>query len=232
MKLILRNVVMLSIISAILAFYTLPTSTAREKLQAITEQIDIELSIIEKKGDQPRVLSKQLIREIAHFSNSCPLEKVIVSSRGKKDQYSVEKGKLLLALLNRKLDPSTYKKIFKTVTFENAFLKDADLKTTNLNGIQLSSAYLVGVDLNNTNLEGVDLQKANLSKANLRGANLKKANLRRAILSHSDMSNAVLTKANLVGAKFGHVILDNTDFTGANLHGADFVNEMPHLIKP
>ena len=235
MKLIIRKVIMLGIISTILAFYYLAfsTSTNQEKLQAITDQIDTALSKIEQKGNQPRVLSAELIKELSIFANSCPLEKVLVDGQLTTELYSVEKGKLLLALLNRKLDPSTYKKIFEMVSFQNAFLKDANLKDTNLSRIQLSRAYLVGVVLSNSNLEGVNLYKANLSKANLNATNLEIANLREAILSDTDMSNAILKNAYLIDAKLGGKIkLDNADFTGANLNGIDFRKGRPPFVKP
>lgn len=234
MKLIIRNVIMLSIISSILTFYYVPfnTSTNQEKLQAITDQIDSELSAIDKSRNQHRVLSKELIKEISIFANSCPLEKVLVNGQLTTELYSVAKGKLLLALLNRKLDQSTYKKIFERVTFQSAFLKDANLKNTNLSRIQLSRAYLVGVELNNSNLEGVNLYKTNLSKANLSDANLTTANLREAILSGTHLNNAILKNAYLIDAKLGNAKFDNADFTGANLNGVDFRNNGPSFVKP
>jgi len=234
MKLIIRNVIMLGIASAILAFYYLPitTNTALEKLQAITHQIDAELSVIDKSRDQPRVLSAALIKEISIFANSCPLEQVLVDGKKTTELYSVEKGKLLLTLLKRRLTKSTYNEIFATVSFQSAFLRNANLKHKNLNNIQLSSAYLVGAELNHTILEGVNLYKANLSRTDLRAANLKTANLREAILSGTNLSNAVLTNAYLVDAKLGDAKLDNADFTGANLTGVDFRNAGPSFVKP
>ncbi|MFK7984095.1 MAG: pentapeptide repeat-containing protein [Saprospiraceae bacterium] len=234
MKLIIRNMIMLGIISAVFAFSFAPYSVSpKAQLQAITDQIDTELLTIEKKGNLDRVLSKRLIKEIAHFSNSCPLEKKIIDSKGMTTYYSEEKGQLLLTLLNRKLDQSTYKKIFKMVTFQNAFLKDAKLKAINLKGIELSNAYLVGADLDNANLEKGNLNKTNLSKATLRAVNLKSANLQETILNGADLSDAILINAYLVGAKLGNnAKLDRVDFTKANLKEVDFSNTHPSFVKP
>ncbi|GEM_PF-2849080 len=233
MKLIIRNVIMLGIISAILAFYYLPTSTTQEKLQAITDKIDTELSIIERKSKRPRVLSNELIKQMAVFANSCPLEKIVVGDVEISGKYSKEKGKLLLGLLRRKLTKATYVKIFESVSFQGAFLKNADLKGENLSRLQLSRAYLAGTELNNANLEGMNLYKTNLSKANLSAANLKTANLREAILNGTDLSDAIFTNAYLVDAKLGNSAkLDRADFTGANLSGVDFSNVHPSFVKP
>jgi len=234
MKLFIRNVFVLSIVSSMLAFYYVsPSPTTPEKLQAVTDKIDRELALLEQKNKQFRVLSDELIQQIAEFSSSCSLEKMVVDGVAISGKYSVEKGKLLLGLLERKLTKATYAKIFKKVSFQGAFLKKANLKGANLSGLRLANAYLVGAELNNANLAGMNLHKTNLSQATLIAANLKAANLQEAILNGADLSDANFTNAYLVDAKLGNnARLDRADFTGANLNGVDFSNVHPSFVKP
>lgn len=228
MKLIIRNVIMLSVISAIFAFYYVPynTVTDQEKLQEITEKISTELSIIKKKGNQPRALSNELIQEISSFANSCKLEKIMLNDLETAESYSLIKGKLLQALLNRQLSPATYKKIFELVSFQGAFLENATLKNTNLSRVQLSRSYLVGADLSNTNLEGANLYRTELSQANLSTANLQIANLREATFKNTILKNATLKNAYLIDAKINRSIIDNTNLEGANLSGTELKKQL------
>jgi len=215
MKIITQKAILLSIICCI--FGTCSTSiNQQEKLLEIINQIDLELSAIENQSNQPRILSTNLIRQISIYSNSCVLTEVKMDNgEATAELYSIERGKLILALLDRKLAPATYKQIFESVSFQSSFLKDATLKNTNLNRIQLSRSYLVGADFSNANLEGANLYKANLSNANLNAANLEVANLREAILKGADMTNTILKNAYLIDAEIINVDFKNTNFEGA-----------------
>ena len=71
----------------------------------------------------------------------------------------------------------------------------------------LRSANLQGVNLNGFDFSNAILKRANLSGATLLGANLKAANLRMAKLNNADLLGANLTKANLTKA-----VLNNAEY--------------------
>ena len=95
-------------------------------------------------------------------------------------------------------------------------MRDADLRWTYFEDVDLFQADLRGSDmrqasLENTNLYDADLRTTDLDKANLRGADLTSANLQRAYLTEAILSGATLREARL----------DDADLTGADLTFAD-----------
>ena len=111
----------------------------------------------------------------------------------------------------------------------NPDLAQADLKETNLAGMDLNGTILSQANLKKSNLSGSNLQDANLAGANLEevnlaGANLEGANIAGAYLLNSNLSGCNLTGANLSGAGLaGKVDLSGANLTGANLAGARLV---------
>jgi len=120
-----------------------------------------------------------------------------------------------------------------------------DLRSTCLQGADLSElefthglfnqAQLQGAHLSEAQLQGADLGNANLSWANLRHAKLQKtnlgnANLHRANLSHAKLQSANLRRAELQGAKVWHSKFDTetnfaaTKFQGAAVKSVDFAD--------
>lgn len=122
---------------------------------------------------------------------------------------SPEKGQFLLALINSGINEKSLKKIF-SASFNNVYLKEA-----NMFGV-----YLENIDMPSSDLEGVDLFKANLTNANLYDVNLKNAQLGKAIFKNADLSTAQLDGANLIGAILDGAFLEGATIEGANLKGA------------
>jgi len=101
----------------------------------------------------------------------------------------------------------------------------ANLRGTQLNGLNLSEAALQRANLRGAELNDTDLSDANLSEANLRGAdlsgaylngvNLQAADLHRASLALATLSGADLSNANLVGANLTGTNLGSAKVTGA-----------------
>ncbi len=123
-----------------------------------------------------------------------------------------------------------------SLNLTNVCLRGADLRDSQLSGVDFAGADLAGADftgaiLIGANLSGADLtgaifSGANLDQANLAGAQLTSANFARANLSLANLSSANLTGANLQtpglqGTILRDAILNRTDFTGAVLATAD-----------
>jgi uncharacterized protein YjbI with pentapeptide repeats len=129
-----------------------------------------------------------------------------------------------------------------------AFLPNADLRGTNLQGASLAGAdlrgvilednMLLGADLRSVRLEGASLDLrnadlhgsslsglwligANLVRAQLQGANLVLAQLQGANLVRAQLQGADLWRAQLQGADLGRAQLQGANLCGAQLQGAN-----------
>lgn len=109
---------------------------------------------------------------------------------------------------------------------DEAFLREADLRSVPLNDCTLMGADLAGAalrggdvenaDLREATLTGVDARQCQLSNTVLEGGDLSNADLRGA-----DLSNAALRGADLSGADLREAVLSGADLRKANLQGAD-----------
>jgi uncharacterized protein YjbI with pentapeptide repeats len=99
-----------------------------------------------------------------------------------------------------------------------------DLRSTDLQGANLSGADLQGADLTEANLHGADLWDADLRGADLGDADLRGAafgiNLQGAHFVGADLQRADFVHANLQGADLGFANLQGAYLGGANLQGA------------
>jgi uncharacterized protein YjbI with pentapeptide repeats len=87
-------------------------------------------------------------------------------------------------------------------------------------------SYIHEIDLSQANLRetqlvGVDLSRADLSRATLSGAHLSNAYFRWADLSQADLSEAILNGANLHGARVSNAQLISASLLWVNLSGVN-----------
>lgn len=181
----------------------------------IMDKVDDELKISYKQGTS-RMITDQLVGRIVALSYAFRPYRFWQDSMLTEQQYSPERGQLLLALVNSDLDSMTYRAIYEKSTFEGAYLNNANLKNANLRGVKLQRATLNGANLINANLRNADLEEANLTKVLMARANLVGVDLKGAIIKQADM-----TKANLTNAYASEVNLRGTTMEGAKLRGAD-----------
>jgi len=112
-------------------------------------------------------LSSPLIGKIAALSQGLLPYKFLVDGKLTKKEYSIERGQLLLALVNSNLDRLTLMSIYNSAIFQNSYLRNGSL----------TGAYLSGADLRGAELRRTDLSRAQLHKAYLSGAYLSEADL-------------------------------------------------------
>ncbi len=144
-------------------------------------------SIISNFNSTRYSLSDPLVGRITSLSQGLLPYRFLVNGKLTDKEYSVERGQLLLALVNSNLDSTTYQNIYNSATFANSYLVDANLFATNLSGANLSG----------TNLSGAEFYGANLSRTNLSRTNLSGANLLEVSLSEANFSETNLSEANL-----------------------------------
>ncbi|MGC9526661.1 MAG: pentapeptide repeat-containing protein [Limnospira sp.] len=98
--------------------------------------------------------------------------------------------------------------------------KGADLRHTNLRGIDPTSLDLRGADLRATDLAGINLIQLDLHLANFADANLTRAVLNGSKLPVVNFKGANLQEASLVGADLRRADLERADLTRASLTSA------------
>lgn len=104
-------------------------------------------------------------------------------------------------------------------------LTEADLRGTDLRGMNLRRALLVGAKLARADLTGANLNEADLTRASLKFANLSRADLRRAnlfkaLLGESNATEADFTRANLNSCELSKATLTRASFLEADFNKA------------
>jgi uncharacterized protein YjbI with pentapeptide repeats len=187
----------------------------------ILDKVDEDL-----KNNSNRTLGNQTIASIVEaFNYSFEPYRYWEGDSLSQKKLSPEKGQLLLALCNRNIDSSSFRKIKVNASFNGADLRKAKMMGVDLSGADLKGADLKDAELSDINLSRADLRGANLGGADLNGAILSKVDLRRADLSWADVNDAQLDSANLNGADLSNVQLMKSDlrkatFRAAKLDGA------------
>lgn len=146
-------------------------------------------------------------------------------------KLSPERGRLLIMLINMKIDSISFLKVKEKSDFSFADLRGADLSGSDLtraqlHGAELKDAILDGAKLNDADLSLAILWGAKLMHAQLIGTNLRRAELSWADLSKADLRIAHLQEASLISAQLREANLHGvdcvwTDFSGAFLNGAN-----------
>lgn len=174
--------------------------------------MDNVLDIVHDELETSSRLSKATIARIQSLMYGFRPYKFLENDKLTKP-LSPEKGQFLLALINSGISEASLQKIFKT-SFNNVYLKDANMFGVNLENVDMPASDLQGADLYNANLKNANLYGANLISSQLRKAQLGYADLRSAQLLNADLTDAVLDNAFLENA-----ILENTNLTRASLQG-------------
>lgn len=138
---------------------------------------------------------------------------------------SPEKGQFLLALINSGISDNSMQQIFKT-SFNNVYLKEANMFGVNLENVDMPASDLQGADLYNANLKNANLHEVNLEYGQLRKANLSNTDLRKAQLSHTNFTDAILNGAFLEGATLENASLTNTTLNGAHVGSKDWIDQL------
>lgn len=179
-------------------------------------------NILERTEDEleqspDRTLSDERITSIAALCYSLtPYADASRDSFSNK-KYSPQRGQLLLMLTGMKIDSGSLQKIMIRSSFDNAFLKDADLENAYLRGANLKEAHMQDANLQNADLYEALLKDANLWGADLTNANFTGADLTNAILEWAVLNGADLQRAKLNGAEMTSAQLRNADLSGAEL---------------
>ena len=116
---------------------------------------------LEGKPDTlPYRLSQPLVGRIAGLSQGFLPYRIFQGDTLTDREYSLERGQLLLTLVNSRLDLATMRSIYSSTIFEQSYLPNA----------KLGYADLIGANLSEADLRYADLFRADLIGANLSGA--------------------------------------------------------------
>ncbi|HEU0082553.1 MAG TPA: pentapeptide repeat-containing protein [Bradyrhizobium sp.] len=118
----------------------------------------------------------------------------------------------------------------RRLDLSGAYLRNADFRSSKLEGISFTGTHLHGAFFKGAKLQGASLDDARLQGASLKGAKLQGASLDRAELQGASLIDAELQGASfdyawLQGASLGHAqlqgaFLSNASLQGASLYGA------------
>lgn len=193
----------------------------KEQKERAEEVSSDSLVSLEEKG---YALSEPLVGRIAALSQGFLPYRLLQGDTLTEKEYSVERGQLLLSLVNSRIDTLSIINICKHVIFRSSYLPEADLEGANLGGVDLGGSQLREAKLFGANFHNADLNSANLHKTFLGGANLSKANFSRAKLAYSALDEVNLSGANMLDAKFHWISLRDANLSRANLNGSYFSN--------
>lgn len=188
----------------------------------IMDKIDEELK---SNQNDDRTLSNELIGRISALSQSLKPYRYLKNDKLINQPLSPERGQLLLALVNTRLDSvHTYPLIYSETKFSRADLDEAVMARAYLSNARLNKADFTEATLTESNFQKALLKEAELKKvvaygANFKSADLSKADLQSGKFNGSNFTQAILEKANLKNAE-----LDNTIFYSAYLKNANLKN--------
>ena len=215
----------------------LDQGAAQMEFAALSQQIDVALSIAERRQITIRELLTVINNDKTNGKLSPQTANLIAVAVDQLEPYtgvavdrdtgknvmakeikSPEQEQLLRYLAALKID-------LTDLDLSRAFLDHADLHGIELDHIQLArvrmrQAQIYDASLVGANLAGVDLSLAILSRTALSNANLATAILHKANLADTNLSEANLADADLSAAILANAVLKQTQLGRATLHGA------------
>ncbi len=182
------------------------------QLNNVINSIDDELKS-DYGSNATRDLSPELIGRISALTNLFKPYKAIEDDT-LSQTISLERGQLLIYLVNSNLSKETYDNIYSQSDFSYSELRNATLnnryfKRVRLNNSRIEQAYLNNSDFSNAELKNVNFKRTSNQFTKFDGANIRNSNFQKALLD---------------GANFNQSILDDTDFTSATIRNSKFNN--------
>lgn len=162
-------------------------------------------------------LSAPLIGRIVATSQGFLPYKFLQDGVLTKEEYSLERGQLLLALINSRLDSNTQSKIFQSATFEKSYLPNLKIFRGNLRGVRMRGSYLKDAWITYTDLSDTSLGESDFTGANLSGCDLSGSNVHGANFAGAWLNNTTLRKTGFLGSNLQDVKFVKADLTGAYL---------------
>jgi len=185
----------------------------------IMDKVDEELK---QPANKARDLSNELIGRISALSQSLKPYRYLKNDRLIKKPLSPERGQLLLALVNSRLDTANaYHKLYTETKFSRADLNEAVMARSFMSLAKLTKADLSEANLNEANLKGATLKEADLKEVEAVSANFQECDLVEATMTWGEFSGANFSRATLTKADLRSAELDNCSFFGAYLKKAD-----------
>lgn len=181
----------------------------------IMDKIDEELKNAKNRN---RRLSEELIGRIVSLSHAFRPYRYLENDSLIPKPLSPERGQLLYALVNSKLELVTYDHIFERANFSHSDLPQANFSGAYLQGVNLSDANIEEGNFKDAILDGANFQYSNLQRAIFDNTEMMAANFRSADLRNSEWYDVLAQGVNLSFANVGEAFF-NGDFSDAELEG-------------
>jgi len=166
-------------------------------------------------GSRIRVVSKFIRQQVEHYSHEeNDLEHVLPARRF----FSHCAKTWCIHHAGESIDGSVWsKQRLLGACFDEACLKQCDLRDSRLVGVTFRRARLEGVDFSNARMEGVAMQEATFVNCTLSGAKFSEANLDGADLRGVQLSDVGLADTSLIGANLEGAKLTKTALSSAKM---------------
>lgn len=176
-------------------------------------------SELKDKSNKDGSLSPQLIGRIVALSHSLIPYKSLMGGELSRLDYSIERGQLLITLVNSGINENTLREIYAKSNFTHSYLVDINLSNAYLHGINLTTSIMRDV-----NLSGADLSYSTLKKVNLIGANLRETVLDYSYIYKSELYNAKLDSTDLTLAQLDTVWVNKRVNIDKSVFTKNFIN--------
>jgi uncharacterized protein YjbI with pentapeptide repeats len=186
-------------------------------------------------GNNNRKLSNTLVGRIISLSRAMKPYKFLKNDTIISKPLSPERGQLLLALTESKIDEEFLKNRiytkadFRYADLENSILDSVFLYGANLNGANLKNSRIRFSNLNYIALVDSDLSGAIIQQSQLYNASFMNSILKNTVFGICDLRNSHFENADLTQSIFANCNLENTFFQGAIIDSIKFGIGIPRL---
>jgi uncharacterized protein YjbI with pentapeptide repeats len=188
-------------------------------LNDLSKEIDAQES---KIGSY--TLSDQLIAKIAATTKGLVPYQFLQNGKVTEEEYSIERGQLLHALMNSGLDTTTLQKIFKIATFEDSYLPNVDWSDRDLYELDLSGSDLSWSTLFRCSIKSANIQRMRFDNISGDGLDFSGKILHGCSFIGAGLSDANLSEVGGVGVDFTQADLMQANFDGAYFRDANFTD--------
>lgn len=192
--------------------------------QQRTAKADGDVKLLDSLGYS---LSNSLVNRISSLSRGFLPYRILVDGKLSEDEYSIERGQLLLALAESNLDSVTNYRVFTKSDFSSSYLRKVNFANVDLSNVRmpnsdLRQAVFNRVTLNGSVLDGSDLRGAEFSYVTGRNTELQGVSLQNSLFSYcrfyaANFSNARLNESELLTNSFECSKMIEADLTSVRI---------------
>ena len=139
-------------------------------------------------------------------------------------EYSLERGQMLLALLNSNLDSPSLQALYETSSFSFAYVKGIDFSDKDLSNADLTHANFAWTTLYRTKMDSANIQAAVFDNARAPGVDFSNQFAFKCSFKETGLNDANFTNGTFTEADFSGADLTQVNFSGSYFRDVDFTD--------